>query len=86
MSCVNKQGGKISTLNDLARELWLWCIDRDIWLSAEHVQGATNITADSLSRKNIDMEWKLDVVVFHKLINLCGKRDVNLFASKDNHQ
>lgn len=25
-------------------------------------------------------------MVFHKPINLCGKRDVNLFASKDNHQ
>lgn len=86
VSYVNKQGGKISTLNDLAHELWLWCIDRDIWLSAEHVQGATNIIADSLSRKNVDMEWKLDEVVFQKLINVCGKCDVDLFASKDNHQ
>ncbi|XP_062609256.1 uncharacterized protein LOC134271003 [Saccostrea cucullata] len=86
VSYVNKQGGKISTLNELARELWTWCIDRNIWLSAEHVQGATNIIADSLSRKNVDMEWKLDEVVFDKLTNLCGKCEVDLFASKHNHQ
>ncbi|XP_062572587.1 uncharacterized protein LOC134234524 [Saccostrea cucullata] len=86
VSYVNKQGGKISTLNELARELWTWCIDRNIWLSAEHVQGATNIIADSLSRKNVDMEWKLDEMVFDKLTNLCGKCEIDLFASKDNHQ
>ena len=86
VSYVNKQGGKISTLNDLTHELWLWCIRRKIWISAEHVQGATNIIADSLSRSNVDMEWKLDEMVFERLQNLCGKCDVDLFASKDNHQ
>ena len=28
VSYVNKQGGKISALNDLTHELWLWCIRR----------------------------------------------------------
>ena len=32
------------------------------------------------------MEWKLDEMVFERLQNLCGKWDVDLFASKDNHQ
>ena len=32
------------------------------------------------------MEWKLDEMVFKRLQNLCGKCDVDLFASKDNHQ
>ena len=28
VSYVHKQGGKITALNDLTNELWLWCIRR----------------------------------------------------------
>jgi hypothetical protein len=37
VSYVNKQGGKMFALHDLARELWFWGIDRNMWISAEHV-------------------------------------------------
>ena len=32
------------------------------------------------------MEWKLDEMVFERLQNLCGKFDLDLFASTDNNQ
>ena len=83
---LNKQGGKIPTLNALTRDIWFWCIERNIWISAVYVKGSTNIIADSLSRKNVDMEWKLDEHIFARLQDLCGKCDIDMFASKHNKQ
>ena len=83
---LNKQGGKIPGLNSLTKDIWHWCIERDIWISGVYVKGSTNIIADSLSRKNVDMEWKLNERVFNVLQNVCGKCDVDMFASKENYQ
>ena len=33
---LSKMGGRKSNLNELAREIWLWCEARNIWLSAYH--------------------------------------------------
>ena len=30
VTCITKMGGKISHLNELTRQIWLWCIDRNI--------------------------------------------------------
>ena len=36
---VNNLGGTVSPkLNTIVRELWLWCMNRDITLVAEHLQ------------------------------------------------
>ena len=37
MGCV-----KSSDLNELAKSIWLWCIDKNIWLSAAFVPGIEN--------------------------------------------
>ena len=37
-------------LNDIARSIWFWCIDRHIHLSASHVAGMLNTEADEMSR------------------------------------
>ena len=59
-SYINKFGGKKSELNELARQIWLWCIDKKIHISAAHIPGKFNEEADALSRsyKN-DLEWSL---------------------------
>ena len=54
---ISKQGGRKKHLNDLAREIWFWCKERDIWLSCFHIPGRLNVTANKLSRtRNLDME------------------------------
>ena len=87
ISYINKMGGRKTVLNSLARDMWLWCIDRSIWLSAAHVPGVLNKEADQLSRvHNIDMEWSIVHRVFNKFKSLYGYIDIDLFASAINHK
>lgn len=34
---INKMGGKIENLNDLTKNIWIWCMNKNIWLSASHI-------------------------------------------------
>ncbi len=80
-------GGKKQALNDLAREIWIWCIDKNIWLTVGHVPGVANIEADALSRKfNEDLEWSLNMEVFRNIQHRYGHLDIDLFASRLNHK
>ena len=57
---INKFGGKTAELDEIAREIWLWCVDKGIHLSAAHFLGKMNQEADELSRVfNDDLEWSL---------------------------
>ena len=47
---VNKLGGTVSpNLNTIVREIWLWCMNRDITLVAEHLPGVLDTIADQES-------------------------------------
>ena len=48
---INNMGGTHSPeCNSVTKELWLWCIKRNIWLSAAHIPGIYNVIADHKSR------------------------------------
>ncbi|CAG2245642.1 unnamed protein product [Mytilus edulis] len=67
---INNMGGRKDELNELTRDIWNWCINRSIWLSACHLPGKTNVEADKLSRHlSDDMEWKLNENIFMKIQN-----------------
>lgn len=60
VSYINNYGGRIDSLNKIARDIWHWCIQRNILLSAHHVSGSLNRMADKLSRTgNEDLEWSI---------------------------
>ena len=86
---INSMGGSHSLeCNALAREMWLWASDRNLWLSSSHVPGILHVTADRESRVfNIDGEWMLNPLMFQKLHTLykCGFT-VDLFASRIDNQ
>lgn len=74
--------------NSVAKEIWEWCIDRKIWLSAAHIPGKQNLIADFESRRN----QRASECRLHKA-SLIGalevldfKPDMDLFASRINHQ
>lgn len=75
-------------LNNLAVDIWNWCITRKIWLSVAHIAGKDNSAADIESRKeHHSIEWCLNKIIFQ---NICQQLDVmpniDLFASRINFQ
>ena len=85
---LNKMGGTQSRpLNDLAYEIWQWCIERNIWLSAVHIPGKVNVEADKMSRVFHDNnEWKLNTKMFQKIFDQFPNLEIDLFASRINFQ
>ena len=48
---INKMDGTVSpALNKLNKEFWLWCMERDISVQAQHLAGKLNKTEDNESR------------------------------------
>ena len=88
---LSKMGGRKPHLNSLAREIWVWCKDRNIWISCFYIAGRLNVTADRLSRTvgrsiNSDIELSLSGTIFLKIQDLYGQFDIDLFASSRNHK
>ena len=87
---INRMGGThSSTLSNITCSLWQWCLQRapGITLSAEHLPGIHNITADAESRTfHSSVEWQLVPSVFRGINTLLGPCQVDLFATRLNHQ
>ena len=83
---LKHMGGTKSPLcNAIARKLWLWCIDHNIWLTAEHIPGIENINADFESR-HVDnrLEWAIYPDIFASLCQRFGTPDIDMFATRLN--
>ena len=51
VSCINQMGTCHSEkFNCIVIEIWEWCIQHDVWLTAAHIPGTVNIIADQESR------------------------------------
>ena len=85
---VKKRGGtKSSTLAELAVELWAVCHQNNIWITAQHLPGTQNVDADWASRHfNERTEWTLDKSIFTRIVRKFYPPQVDLFASRLNHQ
>ena len=88
VSYIKYLGGTHSLqLNKLAREIWLWCLNKKIWLSVSFLPGIENVSADFASRHfHEDIEWKLHPEVFRKIIDIFMTPNIDMFASRLNHQ
>ena len=59
-------GTKSTHVSKLAKEIWHWCIDNEVHISAAHTPGATNVEAHQESRVFKDnTEWMLrsDIII-----------------------
>lgn len=85
---INHMGGTKSLgCNEIAVELWDWCIERGIWVSASHIPGVSNVLADKESRVFHDeTEWMLDPALFKRIQARLMNADIDLFASRLNKQ
>ena len=89
VGCVNKMGTSHSVLcNEVTKEIWSFCVNRSIWLSAAYVPGKDNVEADEESRRiNFDTEWQIRPdLLRHALSTLDFAPGIDLFASWLNRQ
>jgi hypothetical protein len=73
-------------LTDLAREMWTFLFENDMYLVAEHIPGKLNVTADFLSRIVDKDDWRLNRGSFEETQDRLGHCDVDRFASYKNTQ
>ena len=81
-------GGTVSPqLTDLAKNLWLWYLCRDLVLTAQHIPGVDNQIVDLEASEPKDrLDWKLSPGVFQTINAIWGPLEVDLFASRLSYQ
>ena len=73
--------------HSVAKTIRLFCMERKIWLSAAHIPGKDNITADRESRIFSDnKERMLSAHLFQEIVATWGEPTIDLFASRLNKQ
>jgi len=84
VSYINKMGGTHSqALCRLSIALWDWSLQRNIFLTAEHLPGEQNVIADQESRAMRDRcDWMLNPSIFQKIQSQMGPCGIDLFASR----
>ena len=62
VNVINHMGTSHSdSCNSVTKEIWEWCIARDIWASVAHIPGKHNLVADFESRRNRrEAKWQLN--------------------------
>ena len=85
---INHMGGSKSVAcHAMAKAIWGWCQQRNIWITAAHIPGVKNKIADRKSRVfNDQLEWMLNKNIFQSICQVFGIPDIDLFASRLNAQ
>ena len=68
---INNMGGMTSqSKNQLAIDIWNWCTDHHLFISAQYLPGVLNSNADFMSRVFSDnCEWALKRDIFIRICN-----------------
>ena len=85
---INNLGGTVSAYaTKLARDLWMWCLRRDILLTAQYLPGKENVKADTESRVMRDRsDWMLNPLIFQRILSHFPYLEVDLFATRLTYQ
>ncbi|XP_011866158.1 PREDICTED: uncharacterized protein LOC105561098 [Vollenhovia emeryi] len=80
---VNKFGSvQHPLLSDIARDIWRWCEEKDLYIFASYIASVDNVIADSESRMpSVDTEWSLSPQAFNRVEEMFGPFEIDLFAS-----
>ena len=82
-------GGTISNnCNNLAKDIWKFCIKQKVWISSEHIPGSEIYITDFMSRSfNNNTVWQLSTELFQKIVEQFSVTPtIDLFASHLNKQ
>ena len=88
LSYLVKMGGTRSPeLLQVAKEIWDYLLANRIAVTAEYLPSSLNIQADWQSRNHKDSsDWKLNPKIFSQIVKIRGIPQIDLFASRLNHQ
>ena len=87
VACINRHCSIKESLLDVTIDIFDWCSERGIYLSASHIRGVSNVEADRLSRDvKVNTEWMLKPKLFQGLLHIFGVPIIDLFASRINYQ
>ncbi|XP_067204258.1 uncharacterized protein [Linepithema humile] len=88
LAYINKFGSiQFPHLSAIAREIWQWCEDRNIFIFASYIASIENSIADTESRiADPDTEWSLSEGAFQEVLKTFGPFNVDLFASLINNK
>ena len=87
--CINNMGTCRSLpCHSIVMDIWAWAAQRNNWLTAAHIPGIDNTTADALSRiQETSMEWKLNENIFKNVMEHFNfTPNIDLFATRINKQ
>ncbi|XP_031344364.1 uncharacterized protein LOC116171583 isoform X1 [Photinus pyralis] len=85
---INRMGSvRFQNLNKIARLIWGWCEERNIYIFASYISSSENFFADKASRQeHQETEWSLENSAFQKVLKRFGVPDIDLFASRLNRK
>ena len=85
---VKKMGSvRAGPANIIAKRIWSFCEQRDLFLWITHLPGSENVIADEESRCfSEDTEWMLNKALFDWACSRWGVPEIDLFASRRNNQ
>ena len=89
VSIINNMGTCHSDpCNSIACQIWRLCEENGLWLTAAHIPGKENVTADYESRNsNLDTEWMLNPTYLSQALEgIPFTPVIDLFASRINKQ
>ena len=91
VACVTKMGTSHSEqCNSITKEIWQFCIKRNIWVSSAYIPGKANVEAEEESRRkkpDFDTEWILNPdILSDALDQLDVRSEIDLNASRLNNQ
>ena len=80
-------GTRSPELLQVAKEIWDYLLANGIAVTAEYLPSSLNIQADWQSRNHRDSsDWKLNPKIFPQIVKIRGIPQIDLFASRLNHQ
>ena len=85
--CINRKGSRSPHVNHVVLAILLLAKKKRWHLSASHLEGVRNVTADALSRNTAhETEWSLDLHSFRWIQQQVPGLQVDLFATRSNRK
>ncbi|XP_011702715.1 PREDICTED: uncharacterized protein LOC105458844, partial [Wasmannia auropunctata] len=87
ISYINRMGGvKFKKLSSLARSIWEWCEEREIYVFASYISSSNNKEADFESRRlDNETEFELSEIAFRKIVRNWGYPERTTLSLEDTY-